>query len=112
MAAVAIVVQALSAAGLEPVETVANALGHKFLNLQDGNIIKVVNGDAAPTTVTLVTGQTAGGLAIADPTVVVPAGETWLISGFNRSIYNDAQGYCEFQLSNITSVTVSVLQAS
>ncbi len=56
--------------------TAANADGDAIM---PGSVLHVVNGSAAPITVTVVTGGTAQGYAIADHPVVIPAGGGRLI---------------------------------
>lgn len=112
MARSALVPQAVVDEGLQPVYTAADALGSTIPG--DGDVIlHVINADASPTTVTITTGGTLLGEAVADKAVVIPAGEDRLIGRFPASLYNQASGddaglvYIDY--SNVTSVTVAAL---
>jgi len=66
---------------------------------------------AGDCTVTITTPATKGGLAVADQTVVVAAttGDE-MIGPFPPSIYNNTIGDVEFTCSEITGLTVAVIE--
>lgn len=108
MARTALVAQEITDTGLEPVLTAANAEGH---SVNPGDILEVVNGAGAPINVTLVTGGTYRGKAIADTVVAVTNGERRLIRVGGSDLYAQPSGadqgevYVDF--SAVTSVTVA-----
>jgi hypothetical protein len=95
--------------GLLPVYTAADATGNNFLN--DGMVfLHVKNGDVASKTVTLTTPNLVEGIAIADPTVVIPAGEDRMIGPFPTGPFNDSSGKANVTYSAVTSVTVALVR--
>ena len=105
----------ISQAGVvNPTFTAAIADGHMFAN--DGSIwLEVRNDDASSKTVTVQTGAVEqGDLAIADRTMVVPAGQVGYIGPFPSSPYNQPTGtdagkvYIDY--SATTSVTVCLFR--
>lgn len=69
----------------------ASGDGHKFVN--NGDEIIVVTNDYTDTiTMTVVTGGTAGGLAIDDVDVALAAGATKIVGPFTTSIFNQRSG--------------------
>ena len=96
-------VESSSRDGLDPT---ANAVASEDSFTNDGKtLIEVINADASPNTVTIVTQSTVDGLAVADKTVVVPAGEARIIGPFPKQIYNNTSGAVVVQHSNTTSNT-------
>lgn len=69
----------------------------------------VKNGSGSPITVTLVTGGTASGYAVADPTVSVGAGAEVAIGDFSDPIFRQTsgatKGLIHVDYSSVTSVT-------
>ena len=94
MAAIDLTVNPATESGNEPVVQtgVTAAATDQYFIPNNGNrtILRVSNG-AAAAAMTVVTGKTFGGLAVADPVVNIPAGETRLYN-FRPDIYNDADG--------------------
>jgi len=101
--------ETISRSGLEPTHNAADAGGDEFANTGD-EFIHVTNGSGGAITVTIETGGTVDGLAIADRTVSVPAGEERLIGPFPKSTYDDGDGLVQLTYSAVTSLTVAVLK--
>ncbi len=90
--------------------TTASASSDKMAN-NGKQYLLVKNGDTGAHVLTFVTTPTIDGLAIADPTVSIAAGETKLIGPFKPSVFNDSDGYVVITTDVITAQTVVVLQA-
>ena len=104
------VVQMVVKTGVVPTRTGSLSLSDTYQMLNNGNLfIEVVNGDASPTTVTIVSQNTVDGLAVADRTVVVSAGTEQIIGPFPPQIYNNSVGEIEVTFSNITAITLAAL---
>lgn len=58
----------------------------------------------------IVKSDNAGDLTVANPTVSVPAGESWLIGPFKPSLYNDSTSYVTVTVGDATSLSYKVLQ--
>jgi hypothetical protein len=100
--------QTISRSGLKPAYVSANSGGDGFANT--GNeFVHVKNSDSSSHTVTIATPSTVDGLAVADRTVVVPAGEERMIGPFPTSTYSDTNGYVQLTYSSVTSTTIAVL---
>jgi hypothetical protein len=113
MADVTLAVQDIVKTGLAAVYTgsLSTANTYKFAN--DGRTILHFKKSAAVIcTVTLPTPGTVDGLAITDRTVAVPAttGDKF-IGKLSKDVYNDANGYASFTLSDVDGLTVAVLKA-
>jgi hypothetical protein len=99
--------------GLVLARTNAIADGHMFTNSGD-TLLLVKNDDASSKTITIPTPREVQGLALADPTYVVPAGEEWRIGPFDPATFNQPSGadagkvYVNY--SAVTSVTVAVIE--
>lgn len=91
MARQALAVQTIVEGGLNMAMTAAHADGHKFPN-KGKEKIRVLNGSGGSINVTIATGKTVQGLAVADKVVAVPAGETRFIGPFNSDLYNQPSG--------------------
>lgn len=102
-------VQTIAIAGLEPTYAAAAGGGDSFPNTGD-QFLHVKNGGVGDVTVTLTTPATVEGVAIADPTVVVTAGEDRMIGPFPPSIFNDGNGRVAVGYSGVTSVTVAAIK--
>lgn len=113
MARTVLAAQAISDAGLEPAYTAANADGHA---IDAAAILHVKNGGGAAIDVTIVTGGTFAGKAIADTVVNVPAGEERFIGGLRADLYAqpagaaDSPGKVLVDFSDVTTVTVAALE--
>lgn len=100
-------VQTAAQTGITPTQN-AVAASDKFNN--DGKtILWVENGSGSTLTVTITTAATAGGVAIADPTVSISNGAKKVIGPFKTSIYNDSNGQITVAYDQTTSVTAAVI---
>ncbi len=110
MSDVALAAQKIIKTGIDPVHTGSLSTGDNYQTPNNGRLfIYVTNGGGSPSVVTIATTGTEDGLAIADRTVNVPAGEDRLIGPFPPHIYNNANGEIDTSFSFITSVTVAAL---
>lgn len=83
--------------------------GDQFLN--DGDIILYFkNTNASSRTVTVATGGTIGGLAIADVTVALAQNEEKVVGPFDPRIFNDSSGYVQLTYTAATDVTVAAIR--
>jgi hypothetical protein len=88
MAAVDLAVFTLARAGLRTDNGLAANAGDGNSFPNDGKVfLQVANAGVAACVVTLVTSEEVDGLAIANPTVSVPAGQTYLIGPFKPSLF-------------------------
>lgn len=87
----------------------ADVAGDKFAN--DGRQFAYFkNASGGSITVTVVTAKTVDGLAVADRTVALAAGEEKLIGPFDKDTYNDTDGNVNFTYSGVTSLTMAVFK--
>lgn len=98
----------ISISGLEATYT-AVAASDTFSNKGD-IILHVVNADSSDNTVTIVTTKTVAGLAVADVTVTVTAGESRFIGPFEPGVFNNGSGIVTVQHSNTTSNTIALIR--
>jgi hypothetical protein len=84
--------------------------GDQFLN--DGKtIIYLKNTNATTRTVTVATGGTAGGLAIADVAIAVVQNAEVIVGPFDPRIFNDANGYIQLTYTGVaTLLTVAAVK--
>jgi hypothetical protein len=98
----------VTSAGLNPTATAAGASGDK---VKPGSILRVINANAATTTVTLDTANpaTVDGNAVADKTITIPTTQFRYIyvSEFYR---NKADGLATVTCSPNASVTIEVIK--
>lgn len=73
-------------------------------------IIHVKNDDASSNTVTITTTKTVQGLAVADISTAIPAGEDRFFGPFPKDVYNDSNGEVTVSHSNTTSNTMAILK--
>lgn len=109
MARTAITAQEVVSSGLEAVTEAANVAGNSVVD-NGRRVLVVVNGDASDKTVTLPTPGTVGGLAIADRTVTVTAGERRYIALGSEFWQSASDPTVHVDYSAVTSVTVYVLE--
>lgn len=88
----------------------ASGGGDTFANT-GREFLAVKNADASAKTVTIDYVPTADGQTVPDKTVIIPAGQTYLIGPFPPSLYNNASGQVSVTYSAVTSVTVKVVRA-
>lgn len=105
----ALTVETSSRSGLTPTHNACDAGGDEFVN-DGGVMVWVTNGGASERTVTIVSQETVDGLAVADRTVAVPAGEERLIGPFPVSTYNDANSKVQLTYDAVTSLTIAVIK--
>lgn len=108
---VALEVEKLTAAGRAPTfkEELSTEDEYQFQN--DGRTFIIVkNGSAEPIEVTVVTPGEAGGLAIEDRVVEVPAESDLHIGPFDRTVYSDAERMTTIKFSAVASVSVATLE--
>jgi len=104
-------VQTIVVTGLE--QTYASAAGGGDTFNNDGRtFFHVKNGSGGDITLTF---TTAGvwprqSLALADPTVVVTAGEERMIGPFDKGAFNDSNGEVAVGYSGVTSLTVAAIK--
>ena len=102
-------VQTISRTGLEPTYGSAAAGGDEFANSGD-EFIHIKNGDASSHTLTIETPATVDGLAVADRTVSIPAGEERMVGPFQAATYNDSGGLVQLTYDGVTSVTIAIIK--
>lgn len=110
MADVAKAAEKIIKTGLDPTHTGSLNVSNNYQTPNNGRLfIYVTNGGGSASVVTIATPGTVDGLAIADRTVSVPAGEDRMIGPFPPHIYNNANGEIDVSFSFITSVTLAAL---
>jgi hypothetical protein len=111
MARTALAAQEIPDTGLDPVYTAANADGH---SVETRTLLHVKNGSGAPINVTVVTGGTFGGKAVADTVVAVPAGDDRFIGDLRADLYAQPSGadagHVHVDFSAVAGVTVAALK--
>lgn len=88
MARQAITEQTSTDAGITPAQVVGHVDGHAFDN-DTHTAVLIENTGAGAHTITVVTTKTVNGLAVADRTYVIPAGEQRIAGPFARDIYDE-----------------------
>lgn len=112
MARTQLAAQVADVDGLTPVFTAANVDGHW---IDPGDILIVRNTNGADRDVTIVSGGTLGGLAVADSVITVPAttGEK-MIGGLRADVFAQPSGATEGKIhvdfSAVTGVTVAAIR--
>jgi hypothetical protein len=113
MARTDLTVQTVAVGGLVLVDEAANVDGEMFINTGK-EMVLVRNAAGAPINVTLVTGKTVDGLAIADRVVAVANGTTKLIGPLSPDLYNQPSGAdagkVHVDFSSITTIFVAVIR--
>jgi hypothetical protein len=85
--------------------TAADAAGNYFENA--GNTLFVVtNGAGAPQTVTIASQVACNQGSTHNIATAIPAGETWLFSGFLPNRFSDSAGDVQVSYSAVVSLTV------
>ncbi len=109
MARQSLSVQDIERSGLEPSYSSAAGDGHSFQN--NGRVfVHVKNDDGSSKTITIQTPGTVDGLAVADRTVDIPAGEERMIGPFSPGQYNQSDDTVYVDYSATTSVTIAALR--
>lgn len=113
MARTDLTVQTVAVGGLVLVDEAANVDGEMFINTGK-EMVLVRNAAGAPVNVTLVTGKTVDGLAVADRVVAVTNATTVLIGPLSTDLYNQPSGadknkvYVDF--ASVTNIFVAVIR--
>lgn len=113
MARTDLTVQTIAVAGLVLADEAANVDGEMFIN-SGYEFLLVRNAHSAPITVTLITQQEVGGLAVADRAVSVTNATTKLIGPLPTGLYNVVSGadankvYVDFSV--ITNIFVAAVR--
>ena len=102
-------VQSVVRGGLEATTSAAAAGGDEYVNTGK-QWAEFTNASGSSITVTIVLQQTIDGLAVANRTVIVEAGESRKIGPFPTAQYNDANSKVQFTYSDVTTFTVGVFQ--
>ena len=89
-------------------ETDPAAVGGDTAPVGPGHFLYVANADASAHTVTIATPGTVSGLAVADATLVVAAGDFGIIPLTN--LFRGATGRAAITYDAVTSVTVAVFK--
>jgi alanine dehydrogenase len=102
-------VQNITITGLEATKIACNAGGDVFPN--DGNTMIILeNGSGGDITVTAATAQSIQGLAVADASIVVQAGEERSCGLFDPALFNNSSGQVALTYSGVSSLTVQVIR--
>jgi hypothetical protein len=114
MAEVERAVQAGAVAGVVPTVIEGMSAADTQLIPNDGRtVLRVNNGGAEPTEVTIVTpGEAPGSLAVEDRKVTVANGVTKVIGPFDRGTYNNSKGQLEVKFSKVASVKLEILSVA
>lgn len=113
MARTDLTVQTIAVGGLVIADEAANVDGEMFLNTGK-EFLFVRNAHSAPINVTLVTGKTVDGLAVADRVVAVTNATTQMIGPLSTDLYNQPSGadagkiYVDFSV--VTNLFVAVFR--
>lgn len=105
MARTALSVQRPSADGVALVYANANVDGHSFS--ASNAFVHVKNGSGGTVTLTLPTPGTVEGLAVADRTIAIPAGQDKAF--VPTDAVKDAAGSMNIDFSSVTSVTIAAI---
>lgn len=109
MPRVEIPVQVLSRAGVEigsgGAEVTGDTTNQHFFNNSGSEFLVVRNSGGAEYDVTIITGATVDGQAVADRVVSVPAGDHVLIGPFPETVYDQPSGTeagkCQVDVENV-----------
>lgn len=102
-------VQRITLTGLSPVFVAADVAGDEFLN--SGRVVLYVkNGDTLEKTVTVDSQTPCNQGFDHDVVVTVPASEERIIGPFPKNRFDDANGKVQVSYSDVTSVTVAVIE--
>jgi hypothetical protein len=105
----ALSIQQPSLAGLDLVAGSANVDGHAVPGTADV-LVKVINGSAAPITVSIPPTETFDGLTLSNGGGPVPAGATRYFGPFRARLFNQTDGTVWINYSAVASVTVAALR--
>lgn len=97
--------------GLNATYASAASGGDEFANTGT-EIVHVKNGSGGSVTVTVATTQEVEGLAVADVSVAIPAGEDRFIGPFRQKTFNASDDNVDVTYSSETSVTLAVIKVT
>lgn len=105
-------VEQVTLAGINATDTGSLSTSDTYLVNNDGNVIlHFKKSEAVDATITFDTPGTVRGLAIANPTVTVPASTGDIMVGpFPVDTFNDSNGDVRFTASNIAGLTVAAVR--
>ena len=99
-------VQNITKSGDEPNHTAAAGGGDEYAN-NGQTMLSLINGSGGAIVATFVTQATTDGLAVADRTVSIPAGETRWVVDLDPNVYNvPATGRVQVTYDGVSSLTV------
>lgn len=106
--------QTVAAGSVPTVLEGLNAADTQLINgNQNGNIIlRVTNGGAEATKVTVVTPGTVGGNPVGDLENEIANGATEVMGPFDPNVYNNSKGQLEVKLTKTTSVKIEIFKVS
>ena len=105
MARVLLTLAQMSHSGTELVPVAAEAAGNAIANT--GNQwLYVNNGSGGTIVVTILTPLTVEGIAVAEITKSLLAGEDWIFGTFSTRIFNQANGEVHIDYDGVSSLTV------
>lgn len=97
----------LAATAFAPASCAAG--GDQVLN--DGRtVLYFKNTDSSTVTVTLATGGTVAGIALADLSFTIAQNAEKIVGPFDRLLWNDANGYVQISYSAVTAMTVAAIR--
>jgi len=102
-------VQQVNLTGLAPAFAAASAGGDEFVN-SGRAVLYVKNGDISDKTVTVDSQTPCNQGFDHDAQVIVPASEERIIGPFPKNRFDDANGKVQISYSDVTSVTVAVIE--
>lgn len=73
-------------------------------------ILYFKNTDSSTVTVTLATGGTVQGIALADLAFTIAQNAEKIVGPFDRLLWNDANGYLQITYSAVTGMTVAAIR--
>lgn len=88
----------------------ASGGGDEFVNTgKEILMVSHTNGGGSTVTLTIATSATVDGLAVADRTVAIGAGEFHVLGPFDKQQYNDGNGKVQLSWSSETDIEIAVL---
>jgi len=101
--------QTTTRAGIEPTYEACGAGGDEFANA-GGELVHIKNGAGAEQIMTIVSQATVDGLAVADRTVAIPAGEERVVGPFPTATYNDGDGLVQLTYDAVVTLTIGIIK--
>lgn len=111
MARINLAVSTITHSGLVNALAAANADGYYMTNDGDKRtFLEVANGGGSPITLTIQSTATRDGLAVADKTVEIAAGQRVNVGPFKPSLYNRPDDTIYIDFTAVTSVTIAAFK--